>query len=168
MKTKTEWPSIAITALLLTYLFPIIIAHINLDRVEQSLKHLKHSHYIPSASINKNINHENNEHESELNTHDTSEYTTTIYSSCNDIKKDGLYYIKPIPDLPVLPVICSNGYTMLDASLDINLKTLPFFLSSWDYPRLNTYYILSRLDDENTFREWYLPSDENTKFNIAP
>jgi len=93
---------------------------------------------------------------------------TTVYSSCNEVEVDGLYYIKPLPDLPVLPVICSNGYAMLDASLDINLNVYPSYLSSWDYGRLNTDYILSRLDDLSTFREWFLPADENTQFYVAP
>ncbi len=77
---------IKISHITINIFIPIIIAHINLDRVEQSL--------------NKNINnHENNEHKSEVNynTHDTREYIR-IYSSCNDIKEDGLYYIKPIPN----------------------------------------------------------------------
>merc|ERR1711933_579654 len=31
-----------------------------------------------------------------------------------------------------------------------------------------TEYILSQLDDLSTFREWFLPSDNFTKFRIAP
>ena len=111
---------------------------------------------------NKKINHFESNEEST-----TTTTTTTIYSSCNEITDDGLYYIKPMADKPVLPVICSNGYSMLDASLDKNLKIYPSFLTSWDYGRLNTYYILSRLDDLVTFRDWFIPADDNTKFNIA-
>lgn len=100
---------------------------------------------------------------------DNSEYTF-IHSSCADINIDGLYYIKPLRDLPALPVICSNGYSMLDVSLDANLKSYPSHLTSWDYGRTNTEYILSRLDDLSSFREWFLPSaaDTNSKFKIAP
>ena len=93
---------------------------------------------------------------------------TTIHSSCNDIRVNGLYYIKPLPDLPILPVICSNGYSMLDASLDANLQSYPSHLSSWDYGRTNTDHILSQLDDLSTFREWFIASDKNTKFRVAP
>ena len=56
---------------------------------------------------------------------------TTVYSSCGDM--NGLFYIKPSPDLGVLPVTCSNQYAMIDGSLDRNLQTLPQFLSSYDY-----------------------------------
>ena len=56
---------------------------------------------------------------------------TTIFSSCGEI--DGLFYLKPSPDLGILPLICSNGYAMIDGYLDRNLQTLSQFLSSWDY-----------------------------------
>ena len=74
---------------------------------------------------------------------DRSSSTTTIYSSCNDIEVDGLYYIKPMQSLPILPVICSNGYAMLDASLDQHLRRYPSFLTSWDYGRIHTFSIMS-------------------------
>ena len=47
-----------------------------------------------------------------------------VYSQCdaNIHQNNGLYYIKPTDDGPVIPVICSNGYTMIDLSLDANLK----------------------------------------------
>eukprot|EP00485_Elphidium_margaritaceum_P004154 CAMPEP_0202692848 /NCGR_PEP_ID=MMETSP1385-20130828/7126_1 /ASSEMBLY_ACC=CAM_ASM_000861 /TAXON_ID=933848 /ORGANISM="Elphidium margaritaceum" /LENGTH=982 /DNA_ID=CAMNT_0049348447 /DNA_START=45 /DNA_END=2993 /DNA_ORIENTATION=- len=97
----------------------------------------------------------------------TTEYSV-VYSSCSDIDVDGLYYIKPMADRPVIPVICSHGYTMLDASLDEHLTAYPAYLSSFDYPRLDTNHILSRLDDLSTFREWFAVADEFTKFNVAP
>ena len=69
--------------------------------------------------------------------------TITVYSSCNEINIDGLYYIKPMPSLPILPVICSNGYAMLDVSLDQQLRQYPSFLTSWDYGRIHTFNIMS-------------------------
>ena len=56
---------------------------------------------------------------------------TSVYSSCDDT--DGLFYLKPSPDLGALPVICSNGYAMIDGYLDRNLQTLSQFLSSYDF-----------------------------------
>lgn len=97
-----------------------------------------------------------------------SSTTTTVSSSCNDIEVDGLYYIKPMPSLPVLPVICSNGYAMLDVSLDQSLRSYPSFLTSWDYGRIHTFSIMSRLDDLSSFREWFLPADNATSFRVSP
>lgn len=96
-----------------------------------------------------------------------------IYSHCdpnpNSIihQNNGLYYVKPSEDGPIIPVICSNGYTMIDVSLDTNLKSIPHYLSSHDYARGTKEYILTQLDDTSTFRQWWLPSDKNTKFRIA-
>eukprot|EP01083_Nonionella_stella_P207477 753677_1 len=96
-----------------------------------------------------------------------------IYSQCDPslnspIHKDnGLYYIKPSADGPIIPVICSNGYTMLDLSLDTNLKSIPSYLSSYDYSRGSIDYVIPNLDDTSTFREWWLPSHKNTKFRVA-
>eukprot|EP01083_Nonionella_stella_P067358 178120_1 len=103
----------------------------------------------------------------ELRLHD-SDGVTTVYSSCNGITDNGLYYIKPMPNLPVIPVICSNEYVMIDGSLDANLQTLPSYLSSQDYGRNNKYYTISSLDDLSTYRQWLLMADDDTKFNIAP
>ena len=96
-----------------------------------------------------------------------------IYSHCDTNPNssihhnNGLYYIKPSDDGPIIPVICSNGYTMIDVSLDTNLKFIPHYLSSYDYARATKEYILTDLDDTSTFREWWLPSDKNTKFRVA-
>ena len=100
--------------------------------------------------------------------HKDSSSTRLIYSSCNKITHDGLYYIKPLPDSPILPVICSNGYAMLDGSLDLNMKSIPHLLSSHDYGRFNKHYTVSRLDDLSTFREWLFMADKDTQFRIAP
>eukprot|EP01083_Nonionella_stella_P290532 988555_1 len=97
-----------------------------------------------------------------------------VYSYCDptpdsNIHKDnGLYYLKPLANGPIIPAICSNGYTMLDPSLDTNLESFPSYLSSWDYARTSLDYIITNLDDTSTFREWFLPSDSYTKFSVAP
>jgi len=97
----------------------------------------------------------------------------TVYSHCDTTpdskihKDNGLYYVKPSRDGPILPVVCSNGYTMIDGSLDLNLKSLPSFLSSYDYSRTSMNYIITNLDDTATFREWWLPADADTKFRVA-
>ena len=98
--------------------------------------------------------------------YDSDEFVT-IYSSCNDVTQDGMYYIKPLPDGPPLPVICSNGYVMLDGALDIEINTYPYYLSSHDYGRYSKDYSISSLDDLSTYRQWLLFADENTKFNVA-
>ena len=103
----------------------------------------------------------------------TTEYVN-IYSSCDPSPNssihinNGLYYIKPFEDGPVIAAICSNGYTMIDPSLDLNLNNFPSYLTSFDYSRLTTDFIITNLDDTSTFREWWLPSNENTSFRVAP
>eukprot|EP01084_Bolivina_argentea_P273991 466851_1 len=56
---------------------------------------------------------------------------------------------------------------MIDPSLDLNLNHFPWYLSSWDYSRLSLDYIITNLDDTSTFREWWLPSNSDTKFRVA-
>ena len=96
-----------------------------------------------------------------------------IYSTCDPTpnshihKNNGLYYIKPFKDGPIIPAICSNGYTMIDPSLDLNMLSLPSYLSSWDYSRLSLDMIIPNLDDVSTFRQWWLPSNQMTKFRVA-
>eukprot|EP01083_Nonionella_stella_P034157 93522_1 len=96
-----------------------------------------------------------------------------VYSYCDptpnsDIHQDnGLYYIKPLANGPIIPVICSNGYTMIDPSLDLELQSIPAYLSSWDYSRESLDYIITNLDDTSTWRQWWLPSNSFTKFNVA-
>ena len=96
-----------------------------------------------------------------------------IYASCDPTPNseihvnNGLYYIKPLAYGPVIPVICSNGYTMIDPSLDLNMKSFPSLLSSWDYGKLSTNFIMTNFDDTSTFRQWWLPSTKNTNFRVA-
>eukprot|EP01084_Bolivina_argentea_P059344 108365_1 len=74
---------------------------------------------------------------------DTKEEYVEIYSYCdptnsNIHQNNGLYYIKPFPNGLIIPVICCNGYIMIDPSLDLN--------------NISSY-------DTCTFREWWLPAD---------
>eukprot|EP00486_Rosalina_sp_Unknown_P015966 CAMPEP_0201593420 /NCGR_PEP_ID=MMETSP0190_2-20130828/191025_1 /ASSEMBLY_ACC=CAM_ASM_000263 /TAXON_ID=37353 /ORGANISM="Rosalina sp." /LENGTH=1007 /DNA_ID=CAMNT_0048052595 /DNA_START=113 /DNA_END=3138 /DNA_ORIENTATION=- len=82
-----------------------------------------------------------------------SDEMVTIYSSCNEVKENGLYYIAPMADYPqrILPVICSNGYAMIDGSLDMDTNTLRQFITSWDEGPWQLGRIFSRLDDLSTF-----------------
>lgn len=98
-----------------------------------------------------------------------SDEMVTIYSSCNEVKENGLYYIAPMADYPqrILPVICSNGYAMIDGSLDMDTNTLRQFITSWDEGPWQLGRIFSRLDDLSTFRQWWLPADKDTKFRVA-
>eukprot|EP00486_Rosalina_sp_Unknown_P013765 CAMPEP_0201591984 /NCGR_PEP_ID=MMETSP0190_2-20130828/190002_1 /ASSEMBLY_ACC=CAM_ASM_000263 /TAXON_ID=37353 /ORGANISM="Rosalina sp." /LENGTH=1019 /DNA_ID=CAMNT_0048050547 /DNA_START=33 /DNA_END=3093 /DNA_ORIENTATION=- len=109
----------------------------------------------------------------DFNWGDTLPHAVDIYSSCDPTPNseihvnNGLYYIKPLANGPVIAAICSNGYTMIDPSLDLNMKSFPSLLSSWDYGKLSTIFIMTNYDDTSTFREWWLPSTKNTKFRVA-
>ena len=91
-----------------------------------------------------------------------------IHSSCNDIDRDGLYYIKPTKEGKVIPVLCSNGYTMINPAFDNTLSSYPSYLTSYTYGRSSTDWIIPSLDDTSNFKQWWTPSDEYTKFRIAP
>eukprot|EP01083_Nonionella_stella_P149556 475219_1 len=96
-----------------------------------------------------------------------NEATVTLHSSCNYIEQNGLYYIKPTEDGPVLPVICSDTYTMIDGSLDPNLESIPAYLSSWEHARGYTTYIVSQLDDLSPWRDWWTLATPRTSFRVA-
>eukprot|EP00486_Rosalina_sp_Unknown_P015534 CAMPEP_0201593512 /NCGR_PEP_ID=MMETSP0190_2-20130828/191093_1 /ASSEMBLY_ACC=CAM_ASM_000263 /TAXON_ID=37353 /ORGANISM="Rosalina sp." /LENGTH=291 /DNA_ID=CAMNT_0048052723 /DNA_START=9 /DNA_END=881 /DNA_ORIENTATION=+ len=104
---------------------------------------------------------------SKITNHDTDSIYVDIPSSCNAMTQDGLYYIKPTETGKVIPVICSNGYTMIDLSLDLNLESYPSYLTSWSYSRDSTEWIIPSLDDTSSFKQWWLPSDDSTNFRIA-
>jgi len=114
-----------------------------------------------------------NKHEAQQQDVDADVESVEIYSHCDASPhseihtNNGLYYVKPLADGPVIAAICSNGYTMLDPSLDLNLAHFAAYLSSWDYSRLSTNYLITNLDDTSTFRQWWLPSDPHTKFRVA-
>ena len=151
----------AVTSILILY--TLFITPILSERSHTFHQSHQKQHQFHDNAKQQPINNNNN------NEQDPSSTYITIYSSCSDITEDGMYYIKPLPDSDtILPVICSNGYVMLDGSLDENLLSYPSLLSSNDYGRFNKYYLISDLDDLSTYREWLLFANENTKFNVAP
>ena len=89
-----------------------------------------------------------------------------VSSSCNDKEVDGLYYIKPTRDGKVIPVICQGGYTMLDASL--NLQSLStYFTSMYQYGDADKKMYGTDCSDNGGWREWFIPANKNTKFTVA-
>ena len=131
-------------------------------------------HNLPKLQNNKDSHSQHDQSQSSQASHSQSKTDyVDIYSHCDTTPNsnihinNGLYYIKPFEDGPIIPTICSNGYTMIDPSLDLTLDNIPSYLSSWDYSRLSLNYIITNLDDTSTFREWWLPSNDDTKFRIA-
>eukprot|EP01083_Nonionella_stella_P216978 779289_1 len=93
--------------------------------------------------------------------------TFNLHSSCNSLV-DGLQYIKPLQTGKVIPVICSNGYTMIDPSL--HLDSITSYLSSSDYSRRSSTILSSELNDFVNWSEWWLPATatDNTLFTVSP
>ena len=95
---------------------------------------------------------------------DDNEETVTIPSSCH-FQDDGLMYVKPTADGPVMPAICSSGFTMIDLSLNFDAVT-PYF-SSWDYSKSDTFLIGPELDDYGSWRDWWSPADDAFRFRSS-
>ena len=93
--------------------------------------------------------------------------TVSIASSCNPhTNKNGLYYIKPTSTGEIIPVICNNGYTMLDASLNLT-QLSTYFTSFYRYGSdVQTIYGTD-CSDVSGWRDWFIPANENTKFRVA-
>eukprot|EP01083_Nonionella_stella_P017323 48442_1 len=90
----------------------------------------------------------------------------SISSSCNDKTVDGLYYIKPSEKGSIIPVICSGGYTMLDASLNYeSLST--YFTSMYQYGDEIKMMYGTDCGDSSGWRDWYVPANDNTNFRVA-
>ena len=89
-----------------------------------------------------------------------------VASSCNKKEENGLYYIKPTRQGKVIPVICNNGYTMLDASLDYDsLKS--YFTSMYQYGDADKTIYGTDCGDSNGWRDWFIPANDNTKFTYV-
>ena len=88
--------------------------------------------------------------------------TISISSSCNDKDVDGLYYIKPTENGAVIPVICNNGYTMLDASLNFD-EISTYFTSLYQYgdPLSPTMYGTD-CSETSGWRDWFIPANDVT------
>ena len=97
---------------------------------------------------------------------ESEQETISISSSCNDFKKDGLYYIKPTTDGEIIPVICQDGYTMLDVSLNFDsIKT--YFTSIYKYGDDDQSMYGTDCGDSGGWRDWFIPANKNTKFRVA-
>ena len=92
--------------------------------------------------------------------------TVTISSSCNDKEANGLYYIKPTKNGQVIPVICNNGYTMLDASLNFDAVS-SYFTSLYRYGNDDKIMYGTDCSDSSGWRDWFIPANEITKFRVA-
>ena len=89
-----------------------------------------------------------------------------ISSSCNDKEVDGLYYIKPTHQGEVIPVICNNGYTMIDASL--NFDSIASYLTSlYRYGNDDKAMYGTDCADNGGWRDWWTPANDLTKFRVA-
>merc|ERR1719474_1256935 len=88
-----------------------------------------------------------------------------IPNSCIDLE-DGLYYIKPTEEGPVIPAICSESYTMIDILL--NFEAITQYFSTWDYSKSDTFLIMPSLDEMISWRDWWTVADESYSFRAAP
>lgn len=87
-----------------------------------------------------------------------------IKSACNDLS-DGVQYILPYgyyhtDTAPLLPVICSNGHTILDVSLSFE-RYSAYFSSLYMY---DVGIAGPTIEDFHTWREWYLPIESSQTF----
>ena len=119
------------------------------------------------GKIHKNKNqqqplHKNTDDDDDNN--DESIETIEIHNSCIDLE-DGMYYIKPTEDGAIIPVICSNWYTMIDISL--NFDAITSYFSTWDFSKSDTYIIGPELDDYVSWRDWWTVADETYSFRPA-
>ena len=82
----------------------------------------------------------------------------TLPNSCNDLS-DGLQYLKLIDsdDYPAVEVKCSNGYAVLDYTVDENIKE---YFSSWTqwFPRT----VGPTNDEHINWQQWFLPTQYTT------
>jgi len=90
----------------------------------------------------------------------------SISSSCNTKTKNGLYYIKPLIDGSIIPVICNSGYTMIDLSLNLD-SYIEYFTSSYQYGDDERAMYGTDCSDSGGWRDWFIPANENTKFRVS-
>ena len=97
-------------------------------------KQLNDNRIIKDDSLHRNnLNHKITKHDddgSDGNGNDDEGNQIQLYNSCIDLE-DGMFYIKPTEGGPVIPVICSNSYTMIDISL--HFDSIMHYFSSYDY-----------------------------------
>eukprot|EP00485_Elphidium_margaritaceum_P009873 CAMPEP_0202685912 /NCGR_PEP_ID=MMETSP1385-20130828/1730_1 /ASSEMBLY_ACC=CAM_ASM_000861 /TAXON_ID=933848 /ORGANISM="Elphidium margaritaceum" /LENGTH=1663 /DNA_ID=CAMNT_0049340385 /DNA_START=133 /DNA_END=5121 /DNA_ORIENTATION=- len=87
-----------------------------------------------------------------------------IASDCSNLE-DGLQYILPDEQIgSVIPVICDNGWTMLNAALTPNLVD---YFTSYSLSHRDPTLMLPNTDDHTSWRDWFIPADEDTLFRVA-
>ena len=97
---------------------------------------------------------------------DDNTETVSISSSCNDKDVDGVYYIKPTETGAIIPVICSGGYTMIDASLNIDdIQT--YFTTMYRYGDMFKNIYGTDCSDSGGWRDWFIPANKKTKWRVA-
>jgi len=104
-----------------------------------------------------------NQHD-DIDDGDADVATISVHTSCVNLE-DGVYYIKPTADGAVIPVICSNWYTMIDLSLNFD-AIVPYF-SSWAYAKSDTYLIGPALNEMISWRDWWSVADDTYTFRSA-
>jgi len=86
-----------------------------------------------------------------------------IPNGCTDLD-DGEQFVKLLEgdDYAIVKVKCSNGYTMLDYSLDSDIST---YFTSW----LKWHYSIAgpSQSDHVNWEEWYVPDDGNSKYLVS-
>eukprot|EP00484_Ammonia_sp_Unknown_P011181 CAMPEP_0197073724 /NCGR_PEP_ID=MMETSP1384-20130603/210752_1 /TAXON_ID=29189 /ORGANISM="Ammonia sp." /LENGTH=1715 /DNA_ID=CAMNT_0042512563 /DNA_START=84 /DNA_END=5232 /DNA_ORIENTATION=+ len=87
-----------------------------------------------------------------------------IASDCTELD-DGLQYILPDPSIgTVIPVMCDNGWTMLNGALTPNIYD---YFTSYSLSHRDTTLILPNTDDHTSWRDWFIPADDDTLFRVA-
>jgi len=93
---------------------------------------------------------------------------TQVYTGCKNLD-DGVQWVRPIAgnkasgeEYPNIQVRCSGGWAILDYSLDSYISEYFTSFTSW-----TEYAASSSIDDRVTWSEWFLPSNENTKFAVS-
>eukprot|EP01084_Bolivina_argentea_P013335 24993_1 len=88
----------------------------------------------------------------------------TIQSDCTNLE-DGLQYILPDPSIgTVIPVRCNGGFTMLDGALTPNLHD---YFTSYFMSHRDSTLMLPNTDEHTSWRDWFIPADEDTLFRVA-
>ena len=90
----------------------------------------------------------------------------TVPSSCNDQTVDGLYYVKPTAAGPIMPAICSNGYTMVDPSLNLD-AIQQYFTSFYRYGDEFVTVYGTDCGESSGWTDWFIPADSDTQFRVA-
>jgi len=87
-----------------------------------------------------------------------------IASDCTNLD-DGLQYILPDPSVgTVIPVTCDNGWTMLNGALTPNIYD---YFTSYSLSHRDNTIILPQTDDHTSWRNWFIPADDDTSFRVA-